>query len=263
MFGQQKSIDIQFIARDRMTFDHWPKPVLAAENRPEWYVQMHPYSSGKATVISTNVNGRSSLNPTLKRCMPVQDGLTAGYHIVLPSDLQVDLDGVTREAKVSWPEGPLPVMTSHGAAHAASYAIPEGFAPVHYRWNNAWMVKTPPGWSCLFQHPAWHDHLPFRSLPVIVDTDRQNVVVEFPFLLERAFTGRIAKGTPIIQVLPFKRHRTKPTYAWDKDGKFNAKYHSFFLALLNQYRNRIRQPKNYSVDEASEPKCPFAHDSAR
>lgn len=134
----------------------------------------------------------------------------------------------------------------------------EIYDPVPYKWDNAWIVKTPPGWSCLFQHPAWHDQLPFRTLPALVDTDKHDVAVEFPFLLKRSFTGLIPKGTPMVQVLPFQRQDTKAVYTWHKDGSFEAAKRSFFLTLIHKYKKFVRQPENYSIEEAREPQCPLS-----
>lgn len=253
-----RTIDIKFIARDKPAYEAWPKPVLAAENKPGWYRQLHPYSGGKLNVISTNVNGRSSLNPTLKRCLPVQDLLTAGYHILLPCDIFIEADHASGGKKFVCPDQCPSMIAGSSTDQAGGYPVPDGYDPMTYQWNQAWIVKTPPGWSCLFQHPAWHDHLPFRNLPKMVETDRHHDVVAFPFFLERGFTGLVPKGTPIAQVLPIRRHHTKAVHSWDRDGGFNAKYHSFYLSLLNKYRNSVRQPKSYSIKEADESNCPFS-----
>lgn len=263
MFSKLKALDIKFIAKDKMSYEIWPKPVLAAENKPEWYEQMVPFSGGKLSISMVNPDANSALNGTLKQCIPVRDLVTAGYHILLPSDVFIEIDPATGERKMMWAESMPSLIRGHSFDQVSGYPVPDYFDPFPFKWKNIWIVKTPPGWSCVFQHPAWHDHLPFRSLPALVDTDRHDLPVEFPFLLKRTFTGMIPKGTPIAQILPFKREDTKASYTWDKDGSFNVKYHSFFLTLINRYKKFVRQPKNYSIEEAKEPKCPFADGGAR
>lgn len=258
MFSKLKALNVTFVARDKLSYDIWPKPVLASDQKPEWYSQMVPYIGGKLSIVNTNASGNSSLNPTMKQCMPVLDLLGAGYHILLPCDVYIDIDQKTGEKKVLWADSLPAMITGHNPAQVSGFPIPEGYDPVPYKWNNIWIVKTPPGWSCVFQHPAWHDHLPFRSLAGLVDTDEHDVPVELPFLLKRSFTGLIPRGTPMIQVLPFKRADTRAEYTWDKDGSYKVKYHSFFLTLINKYKKFVRQPKPYSIAEEKAPQCPFA-----
>jgi hypothetical protein len=62
MFSKLKSLDIQFIARDKLSYEIWPKPILAAANKPEWYSQLVPYTGGKLSIITTNATGNSTLN---------------------------------------------------------------------------------------------------------------------------------------------------------------------------------------------------------
>ena len=262
MFSKLKSLEVKFIAREKLSYDIWPKPVLASEHKPDWYSQMVPYIGGKMSIVN-KANGGSGLNPTLRQCMPVQDLVNAGYHILLPCDVYIDNDARTGEKKVLWADSLPSMITGHSLDQIGAYPVSEIYDPAPYKWNNIWIVKTPPGWSCVFQHPAWHDDLPFRSLPGLVDTDRHDVPVEFPFLLRRNFTGLIPKGTPMIQVLPFKREKTKATVTWDKDGSYNAKYHSFFLNLINKYKKFVRQPKSYEIEEVGEAKCPFGGDAGK
>jgi hypothetical protein len=70
---------------------------------------------------------------------------------------------------------------------------------------NPWSIRTPDGYSALFVQP-FHRESIFAILPGIVDTDTYFAPVNFPFVLnDVAFEGLIPKGTPIAQVIPFKR----------------------------------------------------------
>jgi hypothetical protein len=72
--------------------------------------------------------------------------------------------------------------------------------------HNYWTVRTSPGWSCLFT-PAINRHDGrLQVLSGIVDTDTYHAPVNFPFLVT-AVDGvyTLEKGTPLVQVLPFRR----------------------------------------------------------
>jgi hypothetical protein len=84
------------------------------------------------------------------------------------------------------------------------YAIP--------KWTNPWLIKTPKGYSCIFTSPFNRD-APFNIFDGVVDTDTYDMPVNFPFgLKDPDFEGLIPAGTPIAQVIPFKRTAWKSEY---------------------------------------------------
>jgi hypothetical protein len=174
-------------------------PVMASSLIPEWYKEMESYIGGsKKPPIA---EGTAS---TIKRCMPVFDSITAGYIITLPGDLYVtQVDGQpyykwTSNARVEF----------HGRAQLNTYPNYKdlnNFA----KFTNPWSIKTPNGYSCLFTQP-FHRPTVFTILDGIVDTDKYTAPVNLPFVLNDInWEGMIPKGTPIAQVIPFKRESWK------------------------------------------------------
>jgi hypothetical protein len=133
--------------------------------------------------------------------MPVFDSITAGYMLYTPCDVIV-----------STVEG-MPYFDWQSTYEIISFHIPEqtGNHPkINTRntpkWKNFWSIKTPKGYSCLFTAPMHGDESPFTVLPGIVDTDTFIAPVNLPFTLKDPnFNGYIPKGTPMCQVIPFKR----------------------------------------------------------
>lgn len=84
--------------------------------------------------------------------------------------------------------------------------IPAGHNPTHYIWKFPVSVEFPAGYSALITHPLNRFDLPFTSLSGIVDG---NFVLSssgnYPFFLKENFEGVIKQGTPIVQIIPFKR----------------------------------------------------------
>ena len=74
------------------------------------------------------------------------------------------------------------------------------------KWINPWSIKTPKGYSCLFIPPVHGTNEFFTIAEGIVDTDTYTAAVNFPFVIKDTnFEGLIPAGTPMVQIIPFKR----------------------------------------------------------
>lgn len=82
-----------------------------------------------------------------------------------------------------------------------------------YKVLNPWVISTPPGYSCLFLPPMNNTDDRFSIIPGIVDTDTYKNEINFPFVINGdkypTLETMIKKGTPYVQVIPFKRDRWK------------------------------------------------------
>lgn len=162
-----------------------PKPVPASRFVPEWYRKMNGVNSGIMTV---------------KKCVPFLDSMTQGYVITLPVDVIWD-----SKNKKFLTQAKFDVNADHHPEQVLGVDIGEEYDRQPHKWVNLWHVKTPKGYSTLFVHPLNRTDLPFHSFSGIVDTDTHPLVVNFPFVLKKDFDGLIPAGTPIMQVIPFKR----------------------------------------------------------
>ena len=161
------------------------KPLPASRFTPEWFRKMPGVIGGVETV---------------KKCVPVLDALTSGYIICLSVDAIWDSKN---QNFVSQSEDE--VNSDHDASQTQYVHIDKSFNPQPHKWINHWYIKTPKGYSTLFIHPLNREDLPFKSFTGIVDTDKHPLPVNFPFVLKEGFEGVIPAGTPIIQIIPFKR----------------------------------------------------------
>jgi hypothetical protein len=122
---------------------------------------------------------------------------------------------------------------------------PIGYERNPYKFENKWVMETPPGYSCLITHPLNRFDLPFFTMSGIVDTDQYNFLpVNLPFFLKEGFEGIIPKGTPIAQVIPFKR---EPWHSEKEDLNPLTKYQINNLKSVVQrsYKNRFWSKKTY------------------
>ncbi len=186
-------------------------------------------------------NGTGGTTATIKKCIPVFDALTSGYLILSPMDVYV-----SQKEGLPWYEwGAGTSIEFHPIEQAPNHP---GFNGAPYpKWINPWAIKTEPGYSVLFVQP-FHRESMFNILPGVVDTDTYISPVNFPFVLKDAtWEGMIPAGTPIAQVIPFKRDAFKMeiTETADKimeQAKTTRKLRS---RIFDSYKNQFWNRKEY------------------
>jgi len=175
-----------------------PKPAVSA--LPEWYKTKKPLQDADKKF---RFAPDGSKNTTVKWCNPFGDALGAGYFIFLENDLQVNNDNGVQS--LSWLRGGKDYVGQHSLGQISDQLIPKNYSEQPWKFTNYWGIETPTGYSTLFVHPLNRPELPFIVLSGVVDTDSYRKPVHFPFLLRKDFEGIIESGTPIAQVIPFKR----------------------------------------------------------
>jgi hypothetical protein len=233
---------IQFHSQFEKQYKVFPHPIPASTGIPSWYKEQERYwgNPGRTKEIMPH-NGL--INTSIKGCMPVFDAMTAGYYIPLYTDIVVK--PVENDySKVIWGTQTLDAVTTHSAEQYDKYHVDTRiYSPYALKFENPWIVKTPPGYSCLFITPMHYDHLPFKVLGGVVDTDKYPLPVNLPFFIEKDFEGIIETGTPMIQVIPFKRDRWRSESGFDEESYLEwEKARSYFS---NKYKRFFRQEKSW------------------
>lgn len=84
-------------------------------------------------------------------------------------------------------------------------------------------------------------------MPGIVDTDKYASPVNFPFILnDIKFTGLIPAGTPIAQVIPFKRDSWKMNFGSEKEITASIKSDKTLKRkFFDVYRNTFWSSKDF------------------
>ena len=205
---------ITFCAIDRDMVDVWPHPQPSSRVIPEEYKNLKRHSKN-------NLH-----EPTVKTCIPFLDSMSMGYMLFFDQDYVVD-----------------PVENDFSVTPANREQDDFGFhkrAQLPKEWHkttgenagkfiNKWLIKTPPGYSCLFIHPMNRLEERWKIIEGVVDTDSYVNVINFPFILKkRNEQFLIKKGEPLVQVIPFKR---EPWKMWS--GFYIEKLHAKTLNFLN------------------------------
>lgn len=210
-----------------------PKP--AKNVFPDWLKELPSYITGEKKPDS-----QGKTNPTIKKCMPVFDAISVGYIIFSWCDIYVSIkDG---QHWFVWPQGN--PIEFHPMFQASSY--PGASGPAIPKWINPWGIQTPKGYSCFFTTPV-HRESVFSILEGVVDTDTYNANVNFPFIMkDKKFEGIIPAGTPIAQVIPFKRNEWKMKLGEKEDVlKIQQQVFKMRSKFYDGYKTLFRQNKEY------------------
>lgn len=205
-------------------------PTPSSKNIPEWYKKTPSYTRPDRVI-------RDGQTPhTVKKCIPVFDAITAGYTIYSTGDVQISK--INNETVYEW------TPTSNIAFHPRQQVslhplITNKETDSIPKWINPWSIKTPSGYSCLFTHPMHSENNIFTTLSGIVDTDKYAGPVNFPFVLnDENWTGIIPAGTPIVQVIPFKRDSWKMSI--DEFNEKNQEHVKVFNMLRSKFFNSYK-----------------------
>jgi hypothetical protein len=184
-------MNIQFICSDPAVKDYFSvKP--ANKIVPRWYKE-----------LPTRDQFDRSQMPNIKECMPVQDMITSGY--IIFNTYEFTLFPIVNKGIESFE--PL----SHNPNHIGHHFYEQ--CPVkindsrkhYFKIRNPWLIKTPPGYSCLILHPFYTFESRYQLMPGIIDTDLHDMPVDFPGYLTSSEPVNVESGTAIAQIIPFKR----------------------------------------------------------
>jgi hypothetical protein len=226
---------ITFTYRHGLDWEYPPKP--ASEFIPEWYKKTPSYFGGKKDVKQASGTG------SIKKCIPVFDAMTAGYILTTQCDVWVKkIDG---ESYYQWAMGPDKV--AFHPVHQAAFHPNKNSEMSYPKWLNDWLIKTPKGYSAMFIPPMHNPNKYFAILPGIVDTDTYLDAVHFPFVLnDPDFEGLIPAGTPMVQVIPFKRTSWKSVFGGAKEIKeAEIVLRQLITQFFNRYKTMFWHRKEY------------------
>jgi len=213
-----------------------PKPARSV--LPAWYRNLPQWSSDVEGVPKSKLKDFT----TAKKCMPLLDVMTTGYIITTDGDLEIQK--TSQGTMFSWADRQL--VETHVVGQADGYPGHNNRNPFA-KWLNNWGIQTQKGYSSLFVTP-FHHETPLKILAGIVDTDRYCDAVHFPFLIDENFSGLIPAGTPVAQVIPFRREDF--THQIVEEDQLNpnvvARTQKNLRASFRRgYKDRFWQKKNY------------------
>jgi hypothetical protein len=222
---------IDFWYADESFKDLLDLPVPAKKEISEWYKQHPKYTFGDR--LQFNENG---INIGIKSCIPFLDSMTSGYIIKLHCDILVEEDG-----GIFW-KHQIPPAT--GRPSEAFQHIPNvpGFGKFSQVWEIPFDFKLPKGYSAIITQPFNKFDLNTYTTSAIVDGDYGVPGGQIPFAVKEGFVGVIEAGTPIIQIIPFKRDNWKMNF--NETGS-TFKVWNDKRKLVGWYKHNIWKKKSF------------------
>jgi hypothetical protein len=246
--------EIEFSAQEDYFYIKEDYPTPAKLNIPEWFKKLE----------------HSALNKTVKGCMPFLDSLTAGYILKMPQDLYIRHNVDNKNEKGEEFKDSFQTYGLHDASqvlYAKSINLNSGIdthstkqlegSPFikknknfpFYKIVNPWKIKTPKGYSCLFVPPLNNSDDRFSIISGIVDTDTFPNEINFPIVLNGdkypVLEDTIKKGTPYVQIIPFKRESWKLELKPRKQKEIQNSKLFYGLKFLNVYKDKYWNKKSW------------------
>jgi hypothetical protein len=232
--------------------EDYPTPIKL--NIPEWYKKLN----------------HTVLNKTVKGCMPFLDSLTSGYLLKTPQDFYVRHNVDNKNEKGEKIKDSFQTFGLHDQSqllYARHINLNSG-VDVHtenqltgspfieknknlpfYKIINPWKIKTPKGYSCLFVSPLNNSDDRFSIIPAIVDTDTFSNEINFPIIINGdkypVLETMIKKGTPYVQIIPFKRDNWKMIVKPRKQEEIKTSRLFYGLKVINIYKEKYWNKKSW------------------
>jgi hypothetical protein len=218
MFFFRRKARIEFLCRpqDKGVI---AEPVPAKALLPDWFRRLPAVSKQHLSATSTG--------STIKRCMPFLDALSAGWIIPLAATVRLEIRDDGKTVNAGW-EFDREMVSYHGLQQVA---------------GNPREPRPP----CKFP-PVNRPHPVFEALSGVVDTDTYHAFINFPFFAT-APDGLyvIEKGTPIVQVIPFRRGDVQIEGVVRSETPEEAETRERIFRATNSgecwYRNEARAPR--------------------
>ena len=199
-----KTQKIRFVANKHwLTEDNSSKPQSAGKSIPEWYKQADRYAKDPATGNYWEMPDVGGKIPTWKACPAVFDIMGTGYNYQTPCDLEFVEDAAGKISAKVLDDNYSSFLQERETLD--QFPVPKGYHAKPFTWRPDWIVELPEGYSALYMHPLNRFELPFLTINGIIDNDQDSFPAPMPFFFLKGITGILPAGTPIAQILPFKR----------------------------------------------------------
>lgn len=218
--------------------EYMPNAVVPAKSDiPQWYKNIGVTNYNNLTFDEKNLK-----RTTPKNCVPFLEAITGGYLATLWCDVYVNIErGIPR---LTWYGAPDPIVTRPYTDNVV--AIPSGHVDVNVGIQSPFIFDGPKGYSALITAPLNRHELPFTVLSGIVDLDQVLGTGIIPFYIKEGFEGLVPIGTPLFQIIPFKREAwqlTRDDSLVEANRKQSIEKRRW---LLNWYRENVWTRKEFN-----------------
>jgi hypothetical protein len=233
---------INFIYIGDYAYEVIEKPRPSSAFIPDWFKDMSPYMREDGFPEDRPIVRNQNSNASAKKCTPMLDGIVTGYTVPLWSDVFVEQSDEMLD--INW-RASKDVFQLHGAS-SRLVDPPPGYSTAVFKFMTWFRMKTPPGYSVMVRPPAGHYDLPFYAIPAVIDTDKSVIDNNLPVWVRSDFEGIVEKGTPIAQIIPFKRESWKAEFdVISEERQLIDEDKTFGTTIKNNYIKNIWSKKSF------------------
>jgi hypothetical protein len=176
--------------------------------KPSWWKDMPRYHTIAEELSNQNLRDFS----TVRNCPAISDSMNFGYTLYLPYDIHIDTS--SKDVVKFYHKTAMYNDTNNNATEyvgltnnnaISNFYVPEGYCKTVIRINLLWGIKTDPDYSIFVTQPSHRYDLPLLAISGVIDTDTFPAREAYNFWVKDGFTGTIKAGTPLVQIIPFKR----------------------------------------------------------
>ena len=207
----------------------------------------------------------TTVQSTTRNCPGIYDYMTSGYIVPAWSDIRLEWKQGKAEAfdlqtgqmllylQQQYGQS-MPMLMQHEFKQAKDAPFWDNSMKNILKFSSPWNLRTSEGVSCFFTHPYYHSSTDYTVMPGIMDTDvkkySNTIINVFLRLNKQGKPIFIERGTPLIQIIPFKRSDVK------------------FKCITNPTQDESRYYEELVMDEMTmiqragkgeAGKCPFGH----
>lgn len=210
-------------------------PVPAQQCIPKWMKQM-PFFDGGEPLFQDG----QAINKTATACMAFLDAFTAGY--VQRTWTDIHIEQTMNGPVYNYAMGPEPIQIRR----KSHIEIGDDYLSYEFVWRGPYAPRLPKGYSLLVTHPYNRLDLPFQTLAGVIDADTffHNQFGNYPFYLRNNFSGVIPAGTPMFQLLPFKRddwQSSVPKHDADEKKRLSSVVHRNFWGYYRKHMHHVKK----------------------
>jgi hypothetical protein len=212
-------------------------PMPSKTYLPEWFKKAPKfYETDK--IVSQQVK-------TFKNCNPLTDTFISGYIFELWSDIEVVINEEGYRY-ITWKNDDYSVIKTRDQRGSMDMPKVPGFSEEHYTLSHPLYIQTPPGYSCLIMQPLNRHDLNTMVPAGIVDSDKDPFFPgNYPIMIKEDFEGVIEVGTPLFQIIPFKRDN----WISERDDSIRARgdaaSRKSSRKIVGWYRDNVWSKKSY------------------
>jgi hypothetical protein len=233
-----KTKSISFFSKTDMSANLSDPPVVSKSKIPDWYRSLPRFLDGNK--LKVKYSGET--NNGIKSCSSFFDAMAFGYMITTFCDINIEIaeDG---NHFAYWSSTLAPLSPRPYEVYS-QLPNPPGFGPFNLAIELTHGFVVPKGYSVIVTQPFNHYELNTFLSTGIIDADTPIQPGGIPFAVREGFEGTIPAGTPIAQIIPFKRDNWKSEIIEDmfrnNSGSIPRNY------FTGWYKKKVWKKKEFS-----------------